>query len=52
MPYSEMAYFEGNHCQHVAAYDEARRLARIAARNREALRMVERRKGSRARAYG
>lgn len=47
--YAEAAYFEGNHCAHCAARDEAARLARIEARNRAAWRMVERRKGSRAR---
>lgn len=26
--YAEMAYFDGNHCQHVADWQEARRLAR------------------------
>ena len=46
MIYAEAAYFDGNHCAHVAARDEARRLARIDANNRRALR--ERRTGGRA----
>ncbi|WLJ71181.1 hypothetical protein [Sphingomonas phage Carli] len=50
MPYSERAYFEGDHCQHVAARDEAMRLERIAKAARSALRSVERRTGGRARA--
>ena len=29
MPYSELAYFEGNHCAHCAARDESLRLANI-----------------------
>lgn len=29
MSYSERAYFDGDHCQHVADRDEARRLKRI-----------------------
>lgn len=49
MNYAEAAYFDGNHCQHVAARDEANRLRSIAKRNRAALRDVERRTGSRAR---
>lgn len=35
--YSEMAYFEGNHCQHVAARDEHLRLQRIRAQAIKAL---------------
>lgn len=27
--YAEAAYFEGNHCAHVAAWQDARRLRRI-----------------------
>jgi hypothetical protein len=46
MIYAEAAYFDGNHCAHVAARDEARRLARIDANSRRALR--ERRTGGRA----
>lgn len=45
MMYAEAAYFEGNHCQHVAAYEEAKRLERI--RN-ESRRMIERRRNGRA----
>lgn len=44
MIYSEAAYFDGNHCQHVAAYEEAKRLERI---RREATKMVERRRNGR-----
>jgi len=29
MNYAEAAYFDGNHCQHVADRDEHRRLQRI-----------------------
>lgn len=47
MIYAEAAYFDGNHCAHVAARDEARRLSRIAEESRKA--MLERRTGSRAR---
>lgn len=46
MDYAEAAYFDGNHCQHAADRDEARRLHRINAKIRT---MVERRRGSRAR---
>jgi len=35
--YSEMAYFEGNHCQHVAAREERLRLQRIRAQAIKAL---------------
>lgn len=38
MIYAEAAYFEGNHCAHVAARDEANRLAQIDKRNRLAIR--------------
>ncbi len=27
--YAEAAYFDGNHCAHVAAWEDARRLRRI-----------------------
>lgn len=47
--YAERAYFDGDHCSHCAARDEAARLARIAKRNREAVRAVERRTGNRSR---
>jgi hypothetical protein len=46
--YSERAYFDGDHCQHVAARDEHDRLRMIEKRNREALRTIERRTGGRA----
>lgn len=42
MNYAEAAYFDGNHCQHVAARDDHLRLARIAASSRRAV--LERRK--------
>lgn len=41
MLYSEAAYFDGNHCQHVAAWEEHKRLARIARQCREAHRQNE-----------
>lgn len=48
--YAERAYFTADACAHVAARDEHDRLRMIERRNREALRAIERRKGSRARA--
>lgn len=42
--YAEMAYFDGNHCAHVAARDEHNRLERIAKAGRQAL---DRRRGGR-----
>lgn len=45
MSYSEAAYFNGNHCQHVADREEAQRLARIKAQGRK---LLERRTGGRA----
>lgn len=48
MLYSEAAYFDGNHCQHVAAWEEHKRLARIARQAREAAGMIERRRNGRA----
>lgn len=42
--YSEAAYFEGEHCQHIADYEEHRRLRRIRA---DACRMIERRSARR-----
>lgn len=44
MIYSEASFFDGNHCQHVAAWEEHRRLGRIRQNVRNA---VERRRGSR-----
>lgn len=35
--YSEAAYFDGQHCQHVAAWEEHKRLVRIARQAREAI---------------
>lgn len=48
--YAERAYFDNDACHHCATRDEHLRLERIAKRNREALRAIERRQGSRARA--
>lgn len=47
MSYAESAYFDGNHCAHVAAFEERQRLASLAKRNRAALAAFERRNGSR-----
>lgn len=47
MIYSEAAYFDGNHCAHVAAWQERRRLDGIERRNRTAWAAQERRKGRR-----
>lgn len=47
MIYAEAAYFDGAHVQHIADYFEQQRLKRL---RRDAARMVERRRGSRARA--
>lgn len=44
--YSEAAYFDGNHCHHVAAYEENERLRRI---ERSTLRVIDRRSNGRAR---
>jgi len=44
--YAERAYFDGDHCQHIADRDEHRRLARIADQGRAAIR--ERRRYARA----
>jgi hypothetical protein len=45
MIYSESAYFDGNHCQHVAAWEEHKRLKRI---KRQACKAIERRRTGRA----
>lgn len=45
MPYSERAYFDGDHCAHCAARDEFNRLARIEARARAAVQAERRRNG-------
>lgn len=42
--YSEMAYFDGNHCHHVAAWEEHKRLQRI---RTTAIRAFDRRSGRR-----
>lgn len=47
MSYAERAYFESDHCQHVAAWEERQRLAAIAKRNRAALATWERRRRAR-----
>lgn len=44
--YAELAYFEGNHCQHCADREEYLRLKRINDNNRRVL--LERRRGSRS----
>ncbi len=49
MPYSERAYFTAEPVAHCAAWEESRRLARIAKRNAAAFRDAERRTGSRSR---
>jgi hypothetical protein len=49
MSYSERAYFEGEPVAHCGAWEESRRLAAIAKRNRDAFRAAERRTGSRSR---
>lgn len=41
MPYSEMAYFEGYHFQHIADWLEQKRIERIRA---NAIRLLDRRK--------
>lgn len=38
--YSEMAYFDGDHCQHCASRDEFNRLKRIAATGRALVRRI------------
>jgi hypothetical protein len=49
MSYSERAYFERDHCAHVAARDEFERIRAIAKRNARIVREIgERRSGSRA----
>lgn len=46
MLYAEAAYFDGDHCAHVAARDEHRRSQRL---RKQARLAIERRNGSRAR---
>lgn len=46
--YSEAAYFDGNHCHHVAAYEENERLRRI---KLSTLRVIDRRSNGRARRF-
>lgn len=48
--YAERAYFTTDACAHAAARDEHNRLRMIDKRNQQALRSIERRTGSRARA--
>lgn len=48
MIYAEAAYFDGNHCQHVADYLERKRLARKRDEAQKAARMIERRRNGRA----
>lgn len=42
--YSEAAYFDGEHCQHIADYEDFRRVERI---RKQARAMIERRRGGR-----
>lgn len=44
MLYSEAAYFDGNHCQHVAAWEEHKRLKRLRGEAAKAIRLNERRR--------
>lgn len=39
---AEAAYFDGNHCQHVAAYEDAKRLERIKRTNAALVRRMTR----------
>lgn len=48
MIYSEAAYFDGNHCQHVADKIEHDRIRRAQRQGEEAMRRYRRRTGSRA----
>lgn len=45
MPYSEAAFFDGNHCHHCATRDEHLRNERIAARCRDIARENASRRG-------
>lgn len=47
--YAERAYFGGDHCHHVATYEEHLRLRRINDQHRRSLALRERRTGGRAR---
>lgn len=49
MIYAEASYFDGYHFQHIVAKEEHDRLNRIREENRKAIRLIERRRGSRAR---
>lgn len=48
MLYSEAAYFDGNHCHHVAAWEEHKRLKRLRGEAAKAIRLNERRRNGRA----
>lgn len=48
MIYSEAAYFDGAHVQHIADYYEVKRIERIRNDGRKAVQAIERRRGSRA----
>lgn len=48
MMYAEAAYFEGNHCQHVADFHESKRLERKRREACKAVQMNERRRNGRA----
>lgn len=44
MPYSERAYFEGDHCAHCGTWEEVNRLARI---RTQTIKALDRRNGRR-----
>ena len=48
MIYAEASYFDGYHFAHIAAYEDAQRLKRIARANAVAARSIERRRNGRA----
>lgn len=48
MLYSEAAYFDGAHVQHIADYYEVKRLERIRKANAVLVRNIERRRNGRA----
>lgn len=48
MIYSEAAYFDGNHCHHVATWEEHKRLTRLRRDACKAVSLQERRRNGRA----
>lgn len=46
--YAEWSYFDGYAFQHIAAWQESRRIERIRGEARKAAAMIERRRGGRA----